>query len=102
MGRAPTLEEVIAVLKQHEAELRARGVTRLAVFGSVARGDATPDSDVDLVIGYDHEAHFSLLDLVGIQLDATDWLGRKTDVATWDGLKPTVAARVNVDAIDVF
>ena len=43
------LKEVKKILANHKAELKAQGVKSLAVFGSVARGEATPDSDVDLI-----------------------------------------------------
>jgi predicted nucleotidyltransferase len=102
MAEAPKLDEVIAILKAHEASYRAKGVTRLAVFGSVARGDAGPDSDVDLVIDYDPDSKFSLLTLVGLELDAADWLGRKVDVVSRCGLKPRLASSVERDGVDVF
>ena len=102
MGQAPKLEEVLAILRAHEAFYRAKGVTGMAVFGSVARGDAGPDSDVDLVLDYDHGAKFSLLTLCGIQNDTSEWLGRKVDLLTWDGLKPRVARRIQQEVSHVF
>ncbi len=54
--------EVLAVLKAHEAELRARGVARVALFGSLARGEARPDSDVDLVVEIDPSSRIDLYD----------------------------------------
>jgi hypothetical protein len=53
-------EDVLATLRVHEAEWRAAGIRRLSLFGSVARGDAGPDSDVDLVVQLDREAHVDL------------------------------------------
>lgn len=102
MGQAPKLDEVIAILKAHEAFYRAKGVTRMAVFGSVARGDARPDSDVDVVIDYDRGSRFSLLTLCGVQNETADWLGRKVDMLTWDGLKPRISCRVAEEAAHVF
>ena len=102
MGQAPKLDEVIAILRAHEDFYRAKGVTRMAVFGSVARGDAGPDSDVDLVIDYDRDSRFSLLTLCGVQNETADWLGRKVDMLTWDGLKPGISHRVVKEAADVF
>ena len=49
----PRADDVIATLRAHEAELRAAGIHRLSLFGSVARGDAGPDSDVDLAAELD-------------------------------------------------
>jgi uncharacterized protein len=49
-------EQILARLRAHEAELRQAGVTSLALFGSVARGEADAGSDVDVVIGLSDEA----------------------------------------------
>jgi predicted nucleotidyltransferase len=102
MGRAPQLDEVIALLKQHESFFREKGVTRLAVFGSVARGDATEESDIDLVIEVDDTAKFGLFDHVEVEQDSADVLKRKVDVVLRQGLKPRFAAMVDRDAVDVF
>jgi predicted nucleotidyltransferase len=67
---------VLRILREHEAELRAQGVTRLRLFSSMARGDALPDSDVDLIAEIDRTMSFSLLDLVGLQDRLRDLLGR--------------------------
>ncbi|MGI9089891.1 MAG: nucleotidyltransferase family protein [Gemmatimonadaceae bacterium] len=50
---APSLDEIVKTLRSHEAILRQRGVARVAVFGSVARGGATASSDVDLLLDLD-------------------------------------------------
>ena len=102
MRQPPKLDEVIAILKAHEAFYRARGVTGMAVFGSVARGDAGPDSDVDLVIDLDPKAKFSLIDL-GLVEDASDeWLGRKADMLSRRALRPSLASALKTDGVAVF
>lgn len=58
-----------------EPQLRARGIARMQMFGSRARGDEQPDSDLDLLVDLDPLARFSLLDLSGIHLDLTEQLG---------------------------
>jgi uncharacterized protein len=59
-----TRDEIIATLKAREAEFRAKGVVRLALFGSRVRGDHRPDSDLDLIVDIDPTlAKFSLLNL---------------------------------------
>ena len=60
-------EHVIATLRGHESELRAAGITRLALFGSTARGDYHPDSDIDLLAAFDDTRRISLLAVVGIE-----------------------------------
>ncbi len=102
MGRAQTLADVIAILKEHESFYREKGVTRLAVFGSMARGDAGPDSDVDLVIDLDPDAKFSLLTLCGVQNETADWLGRDVDVVLRRSAKPRILPHIEQDGVDVF
>jgi uncharacterized protein len=78
---------------------RARGASRVRVFGSVARGDATAMSDVDFLV--DLEPGRSLLDLGGLLMDLQDLLQRDVDVVTERGLRPRVARRVLADAIEL-
>ena len=78
---------------------RARGATRVRVFGSVARGEATESSDVDFLV--DLEPDRSLFDLGGLLVDLRDLLHRNVDVVTERGLRPRVAERVLADAIDL-
>jgi len=61
---------------------RAAGVCWVGLFGSVARNEERPDSDVDLLVRYQDGVRTSLLDLVGLQLDISDSIGRKVDVGT--------------------
>jgi predicted nucleotidyltransferase len=72
------------------------GASRLRVFGSVARGEARPDSDLDLLV--DLEPGRSLLDLGGLLMDLQELLGRKVDVVTERGLRPRVLESVLRDA----
>ena len=77
-------EEAIALLRANEAELKAAGVERLSIFGSVARGDATASSDVDVVIRLNPEAaqggfaYFGRLDAINRRLE--EILGCSVDV----------------------
>jgi predicted nucleotidyltransferase len=59
--------DIIAKLKEAEPALRARGIRRAAVFGSVARDDDRPDSDIDIMIEVDPEAHITVYDYVGLK-----------------------------------
>src|ERR1700689_1408360 len=82
---------VIAKLKEHEAELKQLGVQHLYLFGSTARGDAREDSDVDLFFDYE-EGKFGLFDLMEVQEQASRILGRKADVMTRDSIHKVLRA----------
>ena len=73
------------------------GARNLRVFGSVARGDDRPDSDVDLLV--DLDAGRSLLDLAELRDALSDLLGERVDVATLDLLKPEVAEVAAAEAV---
>ncbi len=83
-------EEVLAVLRAHERELKAAGILSLSLFGSTARGDASPDSDVDLLAAFDSSRKLSTLDVVAIQLRISGLLGRPVDLSEEGTLKPRV------------
>ena len=96
-------DRVLRILREHEADIRARGVTRLRMFGSMARGEAAPESDVDLIADIDRSIRFSLLDLVGLQYLLQDLLGRKVDVGTTvERMRPRMRQRFEADALEVF
>ncbi|MDB5440714.1 MAG: nucleotidyltransferase [Caulobacteraceae bacterium] len=97
-----TREEVIAVLRANEAPLRERGVLHAALFGSLARGEASADSDIDVLVDLDPEAKVSLFGLIGIQHFLGDLFLIKTDVVSRDGLKAPMRARVEADALAAF
>jgi predicted nucleotidyltransferase len=96
------LASVVATLKANAAELRKAGVTAMVLFGSRVRGDARPDSDLDVMIDYDTTRPFTLYDL----LDVQDVLERltllKAHVVTRDGFRPDRLRRVMENSISVF
>ena len=93
--------EVIARLKEHEAELRQLGVQHLYLFGSTARGEAGADSDVDLF--FDHErGKLGLFELMDVKERAAQILGCKADVMTRGSLHPALRKRIEASALLVF
>ena len=78
---------------------RARGASRVRVFGSVARGDDDGDSDVDFLVDLDPGRN--LMDLGGLLMDLRDLLGREVDVVTEAGMRPRVAERALADAVEL-
>lgn len=95
-------DEVIARLKPYQSELNSVGVVSLAVFGSVARGDAGPSSDVDLMAEFDEARRLSLFELVGLENRLTEIVGARVDLADRRNLKELVKANAEREAIFVF
>jgi predicted nucleotidyltransferase len=89
-------------LRRAEARLKARGIVHIHVFGSVARGDAGPESDVDLVVDLDEAAAPSLTGFVSLKEEIEDLLGCGVDLAARASLKPGLLERVEQDAVRVF
>jgi uncharacterized protein len=97
-----TREEIIAKVRETAPALPAEGVTKLAIFGSRARGDARPDSDLDALIDVDPSAEFSLLNLSGVGLMVQDATGLKTQVTMRCSLDDRLVQRIADDLVEVF
>ncbi len=95
-------DEVLAKLRQHAPELQAEGILHLALFGSTARNEASPDSDVDLMAEYDPARKFGLFDLGRINYTLEDLLGTKVDLANRLRMRPIIKESAEKDAIDAF
>jgi predicted nucleotidyltransferase len=95
-------DEVIATLRSHERELKASGIVRLWLFGSTARGDRGPDSDIDLLAAFDDTRRISLLDIVGIELQLAKILGQPVDLTEEGKLKPRIQKSVEAEAVRAF
>jgi predicted nucleotidyltransferase len=89
-------------LRRREPELRALGVQALSLFGSVARDEAGPASDVDVAVTLDPDRPIGLFALAGIGTALTDAIGAKTDLVTEPVRKPGLAAEIERDRIRVF
>jgi len=94
--------EMIGGLQQLERRLRHMGITRLAIFGSRARGDYRPDSDLDVLIDVEGGRKFSLLDLVGVAHAIEDTMDVKANVFMRRSLNAQMAASIQPDIIEVF
>ena len=95
-------ERVLRIIRAHEAELRALGVSRLWLFGSLARGEAGADSDVDIMIAIPRGRKFSLFDLGEVRVELCELLGRKVDVVIEEDLAPVFHSDVSLDLVQVF
>src|SRR5262245_12883904 len=95
-------DEVIKKLREHEAELKAAGIVRLSVFGSVARGDNSPESDVDLLADFDKTKHYTLLTLARIENRLADLLGTRVELSSPAWLKESIKNQVLREAVPAF
>jgi len=100
--RSMNRDEVIRCLRAHEAELRRLGIVQLSLFGSVARGEAGPESDVDLAAQFDRNRPFGMFQFVDLQQRLGDLLGVKVDLVGEPIAKPRFRARVDQDRVRVF
>ena len=78
------------------------GVVHAAIFGSVARGEDRPDSDIDILVEVNPSVVSSIFAYGGIQQALEDWIGRPVDVAGKDRLRPGVATEAERDQILAF
>ena len=93
---------VIQILLDHQAELKELGVEHLTLFGSVARDEAGPDSDVDLLAVFTQDKSLSLLKVVGIQRTISDLVGCPVDLSETGCVKPRLKPHIEPDLIHVF
>lgn len=97
---AATSEQLISRLHEHGPALREKfGVRRLRVFGSLARGSAGPDSDVDVLV--DFQAPASAKRFYGLQFSLEDLLGRSVDLVTEKALREEFRPIIEADAISI-
>ena len=94
--------EAVGKLRSHADALRGLGATSLYLFGSAARDEARPGSDLDVFIDYDPGSRFSLIDLVGIKQYLEEALAVEVDVTTRDSLHPMLKADIERSAVRVF
>ncbi|SFL29863.1 nucleotidyltransferase family protein [Methylobacterium pseudosasicola] len=92
----------LAILRANEAELRRRGVRHAALFGSVARGEAGADSDLDVMIEIDAPVVGGVYGYVGLCRFIGDLFPIRVDVANRAGLKDQIRQRAERDALVAF
>ena len=91
--------KILELIKKHKNDLKSFHVVSLGIFGSVARGEERPDSDIDVLVQFDGPTQFDWY------MDLKEFLenlfGRKIDLITDSGLKPTTRSFVEKDLIRV-
>jgi len=90
---------VSARLREHRADLERLGVKSLALFGSAARGEARPDSDVDLLVEFSRPVGLS--EFIQLQHALEEILGCEVDLGTPDSLRASMKTNILQEAVDV-
>ncbi|MBV9456601.1 MAG: nucleotidyltransferase family protein [Bradyrhizobium sp.] len=94
--------EAIETLRRSQLALRERGVMHAALFGSLARGDYRPDSDIDIMIEIDPNVRMTVFDYVDLKEYIADLFEGPVDVVNRDALKSHVRPAATADAIYAF
>jgi uncharacterized protein len=95
-------EEILGKLRENESALRGRGVSHAALFGSRARGDERPDSDIDILIEVDPDAGIGVYEYVALKRYIAELFAGPVDIVSREGLKPYVRPAATADAIYAF
>jgi len=98
----PTLVEVIRLLRSNRAELEKIGIRHAEIFGSVARGEDLPDSDVDILVDLDPAIVRDLFAYSRVQRTLQDLVGRRVDIARRGRTRPELDADLIRDAVHAY
>jgi predicted nucleotidyltransferase len=93
------LKTVSTLLKHNRANLQAHGVKSLSVFGSLARGESTAESDIDMLVEFDRSV--GLFEFIRLKLYLEELTGRQVDLVTTDALRPAMRANILNEAVHV-
>jgi uncharacterized protein len=96
-----TRSDAVSALRAQAEAIRRQGVTGLYLFGSAARGEARPDSDIDLFVDYDPKS-FSFVELIRLREGLSKALGRRADLTTRESLHPLLRPEIEAEAIKIF
>jgi predicted nucleotidyltransferase len=91
--------EAVRALRANADRIADFGVIRLAVFGSVARNEATPDSDVDILVEFRPDVSVGLFAFARLRRYLTEILGCDVDLVTLEALRPTMRERILREAV---
>lgn len=92
-------ESILKLLRQNEIEIRSFSVKSLALFGSIARGEQGPDSDVDLLVEFNRPT--GLFGLIALQQYLENILNCPVDLGTTDSLKGNIRSKILKDCVYV-
>ncbi|MBI5031204.1 MAG: nucleotidyltransferase family protein [Chloroflexi bacterium] len=92
-------DEVLNILREHKPQVHQFGVKTLAVFGSVARDEARPDSDVDILVEFDPPPTFERY--MDLKFYLEELLGCRVDLGIPSNIKPRIRPRIQAEALYV-
>jgi uncharacterized protein len=95
-------QEILTRLMENEAALKARGVSHAALFGSRARGDNRPDSDIDILIDLAPEAPIGVWEYAGLKAYIADLFEGPVDGVSRETLRPHIRPAATTDAVYAF
>lgn len=95
-------DRILQRLRDEQPRFRARGVRSASLFGSLARGEARSDSDVDILIELEPDSRFSLLDQAKLELELEDLLACRTDLFVSDPRNAAFRSRIAEDLVPLF
>jgi hypothetical protein len=96
MPAHPSRDDVLEALRREAPELRRLGVRRIGLFGSVARGEGSAGSDIDLVVEFGSKSFDGYM---GVKLFLEDLFGRRVDLVLEDRIKPRLRPRILSETI---
>ncbi|HBY57289.1 MAG TPA: hypothetical protein DEG96_05450 [Candidatus Atribacteria bacterium] len=85
--------KILPVLKKY-------GVTRAGIFGSVARGEAREDSDIDILV--EIKGRMSLLDFAGLKVELEETLGKPVDLGEYSAIKPIIKEQILSEEVAIL
>jgi len=95
-------DQVLTILRERAGDLQSAGVRHLRLFGSVARDEATVQSDVDLMAEFEPTKKLTLVTVGRLQADLADWLGTSVDLSSAGWMPETVRTKALAEAVLVF
>ena len=95
-----TAKTVAEVRRNRDSDTDAHGITKAGVFGSCARGDMAPGSDIDILVEIRED--ISLLDFIRIKQEVAEAMGQEVDMVEYDALKPRLRDKILSEQVSIL